>query len=432
MYLKLRAMTDSGRRVAAALILVACVAVVGCGSSDSSSNGGGDVPESVAGLKPAPAVNALPKSGCGSLPPAGKTLDAGGLVADLPDGRAKYYGGYMTPTVKSIYADWASKKKSGYHVGIVWGALVNETQAEQYEGMIKLLKDSSLVSKVTAKNTANNTDVGAELQLFRTMLNSDVDAIIVQPLTGDSFVSLVNEAKKRKIPVITALGAIPSDGALNLDFNSYQAAQEGVARAATIIGGKGNLLYGAGLTVTSIDQDAKRGFDSAIKLCPDIKVAGTIYTGFVSPVAKGETLKFLATHPQDIDLVFTSGPFANGVLEGFDQAGRPIPSVVDTGGTKGVIGYLNDNPDYQAVVQAVTSPGYANAAVSITLRTLTGQGPKVNNMLAPTVDVNRGNLSEWAKPDWSINTQGQPSGPEGAFFPDSYIDGFFNKPSTPK
>lgn len=410
------------------LILVAvAVAVAGCGTSSGGSDS--DTPESVADLKPVPAVSELPKSGCGSIPPAPKPLDPDGVVAELPDGRSKYYGNYVPATVKSAYANWASKKKSGYHIGIVWGALTTETQATNYNGMQKLLKASPLVSKVTAKNTANNSDVGAELQMFRSMLDSGVDAIIVQPLTGDSFESVVNEAMKKEVPVITTLGSIPGAGAINLDFNSYTTAQEGMARALMSVGPKGNVLYGAGLTITSIDRDAKKGFDSVVKLCPDIKVVGSIYTGFINSVAKGETLKFLATHPEDIRLVFASGPFSSGMLEGFDQAGRLIPSAVDTGGTKGVVGYLDDNPKYQAVVQPSTATGYANASVSITLRTLTGQGPKVNNMLSPPADVSRDNLSEWAEPSWNINTQGQPQGPKGSFFPDSYIDGFFNKPA---
>lgn len=428
MYPKLRTTTLIGRSLASLLILIACGVIAGCGTS--SDNGNANVPDSVAGLKP-PTTGALPTSGCGSIPPAAKPLDPDGVVAKLPDGRAKYYSNYRPGTVRSAYSDWKSKKKTGFTVGIVWGALTTDYQVDQYTTMQKLLRESPLVDKVIAKNTANNSDVGAELQLFRQMLESGVDAIIVQPLTGDSFISLVDEAKNREVPVITSLGAVDSAGAINLDFNSYTTSAEGTARAMAIIGGKGNVLYGAGLSITSIDADGKKGFDAVVKRCPDVEVVGSIYSGYVNSVAKGETLKFLATHPEDINLVFAVGPFASGMIQGFDQAGRLIPAAIDLGGTKGVLGYWNQNPDYQAVSEGVTAAGYSNATVSVLLRTLLGQGPKVNNMLAPPKLITRENLSEWVEPNWNINTQGQPPGPEGAFFPDSYIDGFFNNPSIP-
>lgn len=423
--MSLKALSASYRSSILFLLLACALAASGCGSSGSSSSG------FVPNVKPV-STGPLPKSGCGSLPPASKPNDPDGVVAGLPKDHQVQYSDYPEPTLKSAWSGWKPPHPPPYKVGIVWGAITTETQADIYGRLQKQLKASPLIGSVTAKTTGNNLDVGAELQLMRSMLDQGVDLIVIEPFTGDSFLPLMKDAQSKQVPVVTSLGTIDHPAALNLDFNGYTTAADSTARAAMMIGGKGNVLFGTGLGNITPDVQAKKGFEAAMSRCPNMKVAGSILTGFVNSVAKGETLKFLGTHPEPVNLVFATGPFAGGVMQGFDQGDRPMPPVVDIGGTRGAFGYWNKTPGYEMVGEGVPAVGYADGLASVAIRTLQGQSPKLNNLVAPPVLVTRANLKDWVEPGWDVNTPGQPVGPPGQFFGESYINAFFDKPAPPK
>jgi ABC-type sugar transport system substrate-binding protein len=418
---------SSAGRIAALLVAAIALFVVACGGGSGSGASG-----SGSGSATAASAAALPKTGCGSVPPA-KTADPDGVVAKLPPEQRAAYPGYAPAALKSAWANWKPTHAPPYKIGIVWGPVVNTYQTDMVRDMQAGLKKSSIIGDVTVRTTGSETDIGQELQAASSLLTSGVDVLIIQPLLGDSFIRLAQRARAQGVPIVTALGPINDPGALNLDYNAYLGSAEATARVARALGGKGSVLYGVGIPSTGVDVYSAEGFNAALKQCPGMKLLGKIYSGFVSSVAKGETVKFLATHPQKVNMVFASGPFVPGMMQAFQSTGRPVPPAVDMGGTKGAMGYWRQNKGaYQGLAMGVPSTGYANAVVSTTLRTLEGQGPLTNDLVTKAVLVTDDNLDAWSDPAWTLQTIGQPDGPAGAFFPESYLNGFFTSGATPK
>jgi ribose transport system substrate-binding protein len=399
--------------------LAAALAVAACGGS-------GGTGASAGGVKAA-STGPLPANGCGSLPQP-KTLDPDGIVATLPAQYRAAYAGYEPKTQKSAWATWKPKHAPPYTIGVQWNAVTTPFQADMIKRLKAGLEKLPGVGTVILQTTGNNIDVGQGLQIFASMLNRGVDLIITEPLQGDAYLPSVRRAQAKGVPVLTALGAVDDPAAVNIDYNAYLASAETTARAAQMIGAKGNVLYGAGIAGTGPDIYGKEGFDAALKNCPGLKDIGSIFTGFVPALAKGEALKFLATHPQKIDLVFTSGPFVPGIMQAFKQTGRPIPPVIDNGGTRGMLGYWRQNQGkYHAIGAGVTSPGYSQAIVGIAGRMLAGRGPKVNNFVTVAPILNDKNLDTWSQPGWTLATPGQPDGPANSFMTPAYIDGLFGQ-----
>lgn len=411
----------------AVLTVLLAVGIAACGKASTAGSSGSS--GSSGGVKAA-STGPLPSSGCGSFR-AGTLLDPDGVVAGLPRVYRTNYAGYVLKTVKSAWADWKPKHKPPYTIGIQWAAVNTTWQAEVTARLKAELAKLPNVGHVILETTGNNSDVSQGLQLFNSLLNRGVDLIVTEPLIGASYIGAVARARQRGVPVITALGPVDDPGAVNIDYNGYIASAETMARAAQMIGGKGNVLYGAGIAGVGPDVQALRGYKAAVANCPGLTTLGTIYSGYVASVAKSETLKFLATHPQPVNLVFTAAPFVPGMLQAFQQTGRPIPPAVDLGATKGLLGYWNQHKaTYHAIGVGITAPSYAEAIVNVAEGLLAGRGPRVNNFVTRAPVINDGNLAQWVQPGWSLDTPGQPDGPPDSFMPKTYIDGLFTRPAS--
>jgi ribose transport system substrate-binding protein len=403
------------------------VGIAACGGSGGSSSGGGTPTASSAVL--AASTNPLPSSGCGSLPPA-KTLDPDGAVATLPKSYQPAYAGYEPQTFKSAWADWKPDHAPPYKIGIQWNALTTPFQADMTQRLKAGIEKLPGVGDVILTTTGNNIDVGQGLQAFGSMLNQGVDLIVTEPLTGGAYIPSVKRAQKAGVPVVSVLGPIDDPAAVNVDYNAYTASAESFARVAQMIGGKGTYLYGGGIAGTGPDVNGQKGVEAAVSRCPGIKKAGEIYSGFISSVAKGETLKFLATHPQKVDMIYTTGPFVPGIMQAFQQTGRPIPPAIDNGGTKGMLGYWEDNRSYPAIGVGVSAPGYASAVVDVVGHMLKGEGPKVSNIVTIAPSITASNLDDWAEPGWTLQTPGQPDGPPNSLMTPEYVAGLMNVPAS--
>jgi ribose transport system substrate-binding protein len=398
-------------------LLGTSVLLVACGSSGS----GGSYTKAASAKAVDPAI---PESGCGAVP---RPLpdDPDGVLASLPAQYKKQYAGYVPTVHKSPWGNFKPKHGPPYKVTLSFAQVTGPTQLGMYEGMKKAF-DSNPDIKFSAVTTGSQLNIPQQLQQFGSQLDSKPDIMIVEPLT-DAFGPLTDKAAKQGIPVISIQGTTDSKNAVNVQSNSYGIGA--VASSATFrqMGGKGNVLYVHGISSSSVDQDATAAFRAGLKNCPGIKLAGEIAGAFVSATVKAETLKFLATHPGPIDAVVQLGG-TPGVISAFEQAGRPIPLVVDRGGFKGSLGYWINNKDkFHNLGLGWPPEAYGKTIADFTAKMLAGDGIKISDTTAYYANITAKNLSQWADPKWNLNTPGVSEGPPNAFMPPDYINGLFNR-----
>ena len=407
--------------------LISCVALlgaasigVGCGSDDSGSSG------SVKDAEKAAAVTtAIPKSGCGAVPlPA--PSDPDGVLASLPETYQKDYAGFRKPVRKSPWSDFKPDHGPPYKIGMAFSAVIPGFQTDMLREMKKELGNDPDI-EFTAVATGDALNIPQQIQNFNAMLNDDPDLLIVEPLT-DAFGSAVDKAAKKGIPTISFQGNTSSKNAVNVSTNDYNT---GATLASTMfrqLGGKGNILYVHGLA--SIDFDIARTdvTKAAMKNCPGIKKIGDIGGGFVNSMAKGETLKFLATHPEKIDGVLQTGQMGPGVISAFEQAGRPVP-VMDIGATRLRLGYWNHHRDsFVGIGNGFNVPDYGITIASIAKRMLAGRGVKVDQITKPMPTFTENTLDEWVEPGGTCGPRATHHGPDGNFMTEEFLSGLFNDP----
>jgi ribose transport system substrate-binding protein len=405
--------------LAACLASLTCV-LAACGGSVQSGG------SPAAGTTAAAAVAvAPPASGCGSFAtPAVKDPD--GVVAQLPDALQARYAGYPYTVRKSAWADWKPKHEPPYTVGVQWAQLSTDFQVQVSQALVADLKKNPKIGNVIFQSTGNNLDVGQELAQTRSLLLKNPDVIILEELQPNAFESIVEEAGRRGIPVIVPVDSLPSRYAVNVNYNVWQQPAASASVLVRQMGGKGNLLMVRSIPGVGADEAAASAYAAVLRNCPGIKTAGTVYGNFVVATAKSETIKFLATHPQQIDGVLQTAVMAPGIMSAFEQTGRPVPPVQDVTVMKASSAYWRSHkPDYRGVGTGLAVTDFSQTVADITGRMLDGEGIAMTDVLGDSPVVTDANLDEWSDPSWTDRTTGVAPGPPGGFMKPGQLDSFF-------
>jgi ribose transport system substrate-binding protein len=404
--------------LAVGLLAVALSACGGSSKSTSSTASPGQV-----GSPP-------PRSGCGSYA-APPVSDPDHVVASLPTRYEDAYRGFG-PVFKSTWRSFKSTHEPPYTVAIVFAGTVNQFAIDFLDELKSQLKKSRLVGKTTVSTTGQEVNVPLQLQQYAAAVARKPDLIIVAPLQAEPFFGPVRKAAASGIPTVALIGHIDIPEALNVTENAFQMGAQTASGIVRLIDGEGGLLYVHGYRTVAADTGAFAGTKAVLAHCPDVKLVGEIDGAFVDATAKAETFKFLATHPAQLAAVQQTGGMGKGVLSAFMSTGRPIPPIGLIGAERAMLSYWQEHRgSYHTVAVPQSARNNAAAAVSIGLRTLLGQGPKVNSFVGPVTLITEKNLGQWAEPGWTLNTGGMAPGPNGAYLPDSYLDELFEHGKPP-
>jgi ribose transport system substrate-binding protein len=233
--------------------------------------------------------------------------------------------------------------------------------------------------------------------------------------------------------VVTVLGGPAIRTAINVDPNNYEGAAQSAAITMQLMGKQGNVVVVHGLQGVEVDNEASAAFAAVLKRCPDVKQVGSVTGEFSTAVSKSQTLQFLSTHPGAIGGVLQVADMAPGVMSAFQQSGRQIPVVDDIGNQKGSLGYWRENEKtYSGVGTGLPPIELGDAVADVALRTLEGQGPKLNTITQRVTVITNHNLDQWTQPSWNLRTVGTALGPPGPFMSDAYLNPMFTHGSTPK
>jgi ribose transport system substrate-binding protein len=404
------------------VVLLAAFAATGCGAHSSATH---------ATTNSSDAAYTLPATGCGSVP-KNPLSDPDHVVASLPSAQQAAFQNFYQPVLASSWSHWKPSHGPPYKVAIVWGPLDSDFQSDAVNAIKARLKQSPEISSVSVVTQAS-LNVPAQLQDLAAAAQSGADLIIAQPGEAAPFAGPINRIAAKGVPTVTVLGGPAIKTAINVDPNNYEGAAQSAAVTMQLMGKKGNLVIVHGLQGIEVDNEASAAFAAVMKRCPQVKQVGSVTGEFSVSEAKSQTLQFLSTHPGSIGGVLQVADMAPGVMGAFQQSGRQMPVVDDIGNQKGSLGYWRQNgKTYSGVGTGLPPTELGDAVGDVALRTLEGQGPKVNTVTQNVTLITSHNLDQWAQPSWNLRTVGTSLGPAGPFMSDSYLNSFFTHGSTPK
>jgi ribose transport system substrate-binding protein len=375
--------------------LAASLLVAACGSGGSKST---------SGSKAGGATTAMSAGStrCGSIPTQ-PPADPKGLLASLPARIRAGYNGFPAAIEPSPWAHWKPKHAAPYKVGIEFPNTQTPFGAEFVSRMQQLGRQDKNISQVIVR-VANNS-VPTQIQQLNGLVRSHVDIIIGGSLSTQATAPIVRAAQKAGIPYIEYTGISPAPGGIGFFTNQWLSGAQIAQKLVSYTSGKGRVLMVHGIPQTQVDQVTFAGALAVFKRCPGIQTVGNLVGQFAPPVAKGVTLQYLSANPQPVDAAFQTAGMAVGVLQAFQQLGRKVPPIGDQGATPGFLAYWSQNKSsYQAVATGNGAQTMSDLVWNIAMRTLSGGGPKMNNIFLPAIVITNQNLAQWVKPGWTSST----------------------------
>jgi ABC-type sugar transport system substrate-binding protein len=361
---------------------------------------------------------------CGTIPNLGYT-DKSGLVAGLGSFAANYNG--LAGTVyASPWKTWKGKA-SGVKIGILLDGLGNPFQTEIKSALTASLQALGYAATVLAPSTASITN---QLQAYQTLLNDNVDMIIVEAQSPTAYNSLIDKAAAQGIPTVGFLNEVQDANVVNVVPNSVLGAMKMTQYVIQQAQGKGLVLFMHGIPGVPIDTDTMNGANAALRLCPQITTNESLVTQFDPSIAKQVLLGYLSTHPEPVAGVITAGPFSSGAFQAFQQAGKTVPVITNNGLDVGGLAYwVQHKSSYNGVALVNTPNGLAYAVTQVVRKMLAGDGVKLNTLAITPPVVTNADLAKYVTidPSWTLTTVGTASGPADLYVSGSYIDAIFSK-----
>jgi ribose transport system substrate-binding protein len=351
------------------------------------------------------------------------------LLQSLPDNLKPLYEGATDTLQPSAYDNfkmppppWKWCHSESYQ-GNPWRvALTNEVKR-----LVGVYEAAGKVSDFEVSDS--NSDTSRQIAQIRAFIDKKCSIITAVAGSSTGLNDAIEASYKAGIPVVTISSTVTSPYAINVDSNYTRWGYEMGSAIVKNLDGKGNVIMVEGISGAPIVTLERAGADKAFK-GSEIKEARSVNGNWTANVTKTVILQALATTPQKIDAVWTTGSESRVVAEAFAEARRPQPLI--TGSISGdALGYWKAHPDGYRFDGHAVLPGWnAQALFRVAVRLLEGQQPKLATLLIPIPAVHQDDLAKWYKscmtPDAVSVFPSPPTDP----ISDSDLDLYFRSPKA--
>lgn len=364
--------------------------------------------------------------------PGAQAQDRAALLGALPAEIQALYTD-LVEVGPSMYDDFTPPAKpwrwchSESYMGNPWRVTFNDELAR----LVDVAKAAGDVSEFIVSDS--NGDTTQQISQIRAFIEQGCSVITTIAGSSTALNAVIEEAHQANIPVITSAGAVTTPSAMNVMHNqNLWGLQMGQGIAAALPDG-GTILQVEGIAGHPLVQQENAGLEQAVAESGNLNILRKVSGEWTGTTTKSTVLQALATLPQQIDAVWSTGSEARFIAEAFTQAGRPLPLI--TGSISGdALGYWHENQDSFRFYGGEVSPHVAaQNAYRVALRVMEGQKPLVNTIIAPMPTVTQADLPEWykdcMKPDFAAIFPIPPQDP----FPEELLNGYFsNGAATPQ
>lgn len=338
------------------------------------------------------------------------------------------------PLGPSVYREWKAPKPPPWTIGY---ASLYAGNTWRKNAMDRLMNEVvpkwqklGLIKEVVV--TQANLKDSVQIQQMRQLVDQGVDAIIVCCSNPTAINQTVKYAYDKGVPVFSFTGYVTSPYAVNSSVN-YQLAGYDIGRwMAKEINEKGNVLVVEGIPGASSSDSQNRGILAGLAESKDIKVVGQISHMWTSQVGQAEVQKWLSTHPGQLDGVAVQSSGETGVLQALLQSGRPVPPM-SIGGELGALCYWRNNPKFISAAIQTWPPGDdIELGFNIMMRTMEGQGPKMQSVLVAPVVKTFDDIKVALDENCDRNSTGWLHPGIEVWGGKEYLDNFFLRPADPE
>ena len=228
-------------------------------------------------------------------------------------------------------ADAAAKcikgdRKAPYTLG--WANIYSvPTWMKQTEGTIAAeveeLKKKGLVDKLVITDAQGDANV--QIQQIQSMIDADVDAILLIAGSSTAPARVIADACAKGIAIINFDSLVDTDqvtAKINTDSNEW-----GDTAAKWLIkelGGKGKILVLNGPAGISVSDDRRKGANAALAANPGIEILAETNTAYNVAPAQEAVTSLLFAHPEIDGILSLGGALSAGAILAMDKQGRAM------------------------------------------------------------------------------------------------------------
>jgi ribose transport system substrate-binding protein len=198
------------------------------------------------------------------------------------------------------------------------------------EGMEAYAEDNNIE---LVWNSAN-LDVSTQASQVDSMINQDVDAIIVVPVQADSLAPQVASAKAKGIPLVPVNAALDSpDVAASVQPDDVAAGAQEMQMMADRLGGRGNIVILQGPLGQSGELDRSKGIEQTLAKYPEIRVLAKDTANWKRDEAVNKMKNWISGFgPQINGVVAQNDDMGLGALQALKESGRTDVPIVGIDG----------------------------------------------------------------------------------------------------
>jgi len=217
-------------------------------------------------------------------------------------------------------------RKPPYTLG--WANIYSiPTWMKQTEGTItdevEKLKEAGLVDELVITDAQGDANV--QIQQIQSMIDADVDAILLIAGSSTAPARVLADACEKGIAIINFDSLVDTDqvtAKVNTDSNAW-----GDTAARWLIdklGGKGKILILNGPAGVSVSDDRRAGADAALAENPGIEILAETNTAYNVAPAQEAVTSLLFAHPQIDGILSLGGALSAGAILAMDKQGREM------------------------------------------------------------------------------------------------------------
>ncbi|ORV89154.1 substrate-binding domain-containing protein [Mycolicibacterium iranicum] len=198
------------------------------------------------------------------------------------------------------------------------------------EGMEAYAEDNNIE---LVWNSAN-LDVSTQASQVDSMINQNVDAIIVVPVQADSLGPQVASAKAKGIPLVPVNAALDSpDVAASVQPDDVAAGAQEMQMMADRLGGRGNIVILQGPLGQSGELDRSKGIEQTLAKYPEIRVLAKDTANWKRDEAVNKMKNWISGFgPQINGVVAQNDDMGLGALQALKESGRTDVPIVGIDG----------------------------------------------------------------------------------------------------
>jgi ribose transport system substrate-binding protein len=228
-----------------------------------------------------------------------------------------------------LQADAAAKcvkgdRKPPYTLG--WANIYSvPTWMKQTQGTIEdevaKLKKEGLVDKLVVTDAQGDANI--QIQQIQSMIDSNIDAILLDSGSSTAPARVLAEACAKGIAIINFDSLVDTDDVtakINTDSGEWG---DGAAKfLINAIGGKGKILVLNGPAGISVSDDRRKGAEPELKAHPDVKILAETNTPYNVAPAQEAVTSLLFANPEIDGILSLGGALSAGAILALDKQGR--------------------------------------------------------------------------------------------------------------